>query len=195
MYSCDNTCVILLDDIDRETAGSAHYSIIGLTQGISFLISLLTTIFITMGWFESKLKKKRASDQQVATVIKGMYNPPGSTEKKKLFEVNLEEEYNAAKDVAHCSQLLRQMYTLDFAIWGMEDCSAAEIPQREEMKDRANVLFEEIRDIVQNWKSPGGLGSVWTADEKELVDEISKEVCKYPVERYELGTRAAARRR
>jgi hypothetical protein len=75
----------------------------------------------------------------------------------------------AAKEVAHCTQLLHRFYDLDLMICGMEDAAPAEIGSREEMKIKAETLLDEIIGITQTWQTPN---RTWTAEERQEVHEI-----------------------
>ena len=88
-----------------------------------------------------------------------------------------------AKEVARCSDLLRQMYALELGIWGMESSIADEVPKRMEMERRANALFAEIRRIVHTWRSTPSVR--WSAEERQHIEEIYRFVDQHGTIRYE----------
>ncbi|KAI9786202.1 MAG: hypothetical protein M1839_007612 [Geoglossum umbratile] len=90
---------------------------------------------------------------------------------------------NMAKEVARCSGLLRQMYTLDIQIWSMEGCIESEIPQREEMERKANAVFVEVRRIIHDWRS--NPNSKWKPEELQQIEAICNIVDQHDARRYQ----------
>lgn len=64
----------------------------------------------------------------------------------------------------------------------MADAHVEDVPEREEMKVRANALFAEIRRIVGGWRASSGNG--WREEEWRYVVEICEVVDKHGGRRY-----------
>ncbi|KAF2813602.1 uncharacterized protein BDZ99DRAFT_259478 [Mytilinidion resinicola] len=192
-HLCDSSCLILIEGVGSKTTGPAHSDIVGLTHGLSFLISLSVTALTVMGFLEGLIK--RPKPPQLTAVIRKTYNEPH----KPLANPYPLEQYSTSRDVVYCAQLMRQMYSLDLSIWAMEDSAPGEVPRREAMKTQANALLEEIRNVVEVWQKDIQRedGGTWKLEERKLVDEISKAVLEYPAERYpvSMDARPAAKKK
>jgi hypothetical protein len=177
----DSGCMILIEGIGKTTTGPANSSIVGLSYGISFLLVYIT-VSIIMGCSSSSLLDPSPPPTRLALEdVRQYVNPPPQPE--KISKVRAAAAANTAKEVARCSDLLRQMYALDLVIWGMEDNIAEDIPKREDMKRRANALFAEICRIVHTWKSRPGAS--WSPEERQYIDEICRFVDQHNTRRYE----------
>ncbi len=74
------------------------------------------------------------------------------------------------------------MYTLDLKIWGMERAvQAEEVRKRHENRQKANLLFGEIRRMVYGWSMDSFR---WLAEEKRQIEEIRNYIDRYRGQRY-----------
>jgi hypothetical protein len=77
-----------------------------------------------------------------------------------------------AEEVARCSKLLRQMYSLDLRIWGMQSAiGKKEIQEREDLKQKANALFSEVNRVVNGWSATH---DKWSPEEQRTVRNIHR---------------------
>jgi len=86
-----------------------------------------------------------------------------------------------ADEIARCSKLLRQMYTMDLRIWGMETVDGGDVLLREELKRRANALCAEVHKVVAAW---GDQHDKWTPEEKMQIREIHSVLGRFSQNRY-----------
>lgn len=195
--SCeDSHCLVLIEGIGKTTTGPANSNIVGLAHGISFLLVITTIIAFIMGCWSSKLSVEDTPPLPATKVSQnafgGRYNPPPrqQNEGNERYAEQAATSANMAKEIARCSDLLRQMYKLDLQIWGMENCVAQEIPPREDMKRRANALLAEVSRIVRNWKSTSS-SAKWSDEERQHIKEICRVMDQQEREgkRYEIPAR------
>lgn len=180
----DSGCLILVEGVGKNTTGPANSDIVRLTLGISGLVVIAITVAILaiMGccwsrWCDMLESPPPPNPLNIRDL--GQYvNPPrprGGT-----YEIQTAAPTNMAKEVARCSDLLRQMYALELVIWGMEGAVAAEAPQRREKERMVNALFAEVRGMLAMWK----LGSGWSVEEEQHIEEIYKTVARHRARRY-----------
>jgi hypothetical protein len=180
----DSGCLILIEGIGKNTTGPANSSIVGLSHGITLLLIIaIAKAITTMGCGASRLlglgPPLPPSAIELAPRLRRYHNPPPQ-QSQRLYPLSTAAD--KAKEVARCSELLRQMYALDLKIWGMEDCVAEEIPMRQEMMRRANALFAEINRIVHAWRSRDD--GKWSREERLHIEEIYRLVNRHNVRRY-----------
>ena len=180
--SCeDSNCLVLIEGIGKTTTGPANSNIVGLAHGISFLLTIITIIAFIMGNGSSKASVIGTPPPPVTQVPPGAFKrshtpaPRRQHEVKENYAEQAATSAKMAKEVARCSDLLRQMYKLDLQIWGMENCVVQEIPRREDMKRKANALFAEVSRIVHDWNSTSS-SARWWAEEKQHIREICRLV-------------------
>lgn len=182
----DSGCIILIEGIGKTTTGPANSSIVGLSHGISFILIITITIAIIMGCGGSSLSAPKPPVQphaQLAMDDLGPYiNPPRWRQQSHAEQAATAA--TVAKEVARCSDLLRQMYALDLLIWSNEFNVSSEAPKREEMMRRANALFAEIRRIVDTWRSRSS--ARWSPEERQHIEEIYDFVAQHDARRYEV---------
>lgn len=82
-----------------------------------------------------------------------------------------------AREIAHCADLLREMYKLDLLTWAKEENVGQERAEQDKHKQKADMLFDEIRRIVHKWKA-ARLG-YFTEEEQGYVDEIYTAIQNY----------------
>lgn len=87
-----------------------------------------------------------------------------------------------------CAGLLRQLYTLDLEIWGMEKCIAEDMPQKEGYCRQANDVFSQIKTMVNAWPRDADFG--WNREEKTIIEEIRHAVNCYRAQRYDASPRS-----
>jgi len=191
----DSHCLVLIEGIGKTTTGPANSNIVGLTHGISFLLVITTIIAFIMGCWLSKFEDTPPppATRVSRNAFKERHNPPPrpQNEGKERYAEQAATSANTAKEIARCSDLLRQMYKLDLQIWGMENCVAQEIPAREDMKRRANALLAEVSRIVHNWKSTSS-SAKWSDEERQHIKEICGVMDQQEREgkRYEIPARS-----
>lgn len=187
----DSGCLILIEGIGKTKAGPASSDILGLSYGItSVLVVIFNIVFITiankMGNCFSTSQKSigTISDPEnpaLSDYLQKGYNPP--PQQQQIYaEQTPRVPINMSGEVVRCSELLRAMYTLDLVIWGKGDCVIEEIPEREDMKKRANALFSEIQRILYSWRTASDCR--WTVDERAHIEEIGRMVDQYESKRY-----------
>lgn len=203
------TCSWILEDIGRNTTTTTGSDITGLACGLSFLISLLLTALI-MGCIVSKPHETETTPEDAESnnnsssntnnplglAIDQSYNPPAPavippknvvrrgppiSDMEKGFM-----ETNATRDICRCTKLLRELYSLDLELWGMEGCvvddgdggdvgtARAEGERQGTIEKRAEAIFEEVRVIAEGFHRGGGVQ--WTEEERAYVDEIFRIV-------------------
>ena len=74
------------------------------------------------------------------------------------------------------------MYALDLAIWGMEYSVADEVEKREELMQKANALFAEVRGVIHGWM--GRVDKKWSLGERMQIEEICRLLDRHDEERY-----------
>jgi hypothetical protein len=192
IQSCASSeCLILIEGIGRTTTGPAKSSIVALSHGVSFLLSISLTVAI-MGCFSSRFKVPQPVQQQLhPDSLNGLYNPPPDgrrRQERRLAEssdpinqraINNE---NLSGEIARCSDLFRQMYKLDLEIWGMKDVVPSDIPKREKKKLQSNALFNEIQTMVHGWVTIPEFG--WSPQQRNEIREICRVVDQYDSRRY-----------
>jgi len=182
-------CTFLIEGILKTTTGPANSDIVGLTHGITCFIIIaiaiaIATSFIMGSCFSNILNASPPpppSREELSQNLRSHINPP--PRRVQTYAERAASEASTAREVARCSGLLRQMYALDLHIWGMEDCIADEIPKREELMRRANMLFAEINRIVHAWRS--GADEAWSADARLQIREICVLLDRHDLRRYE----------
>jgi len=188
-----SNCTILIEGIGRTITGPANSKIVGLSHGISFFLVCLITAAI-MGCILSK--QSSYEDQPSASrpiPLNSTHNPRGTAPEKgggygeravkqRYYAEQTATAANRAKQVARCSDLLRQMYELDLNIWALGDVIADDVPKREEMKYKANALFAEIRRTIQNLRAESDV--YWPQEERQQIEEIWGVIAKYGTRRY-----------
>jgi hypothetical protein len=177
----DSGCIILIEGILETTTGPANSSIVGLAHGISSLLAITITIAIIMGSCFSTPNPPVKPQVQLGPANLRVYNPP--PQREQTYAERAATAANTAKEIARCSDLLRQMYALDLNIWGMEGNIPAEHAEREENMRRANALFAEIRRVVHTWRARPT--AKWSAEERQHIEEICRFVDKHDARRYE----------
>ncbi|KAH8656646.1 hypothetical protein BGZ60DRAFT_567767 [Tricladium varicosporioides] len=187
-------CVLVVEGILKTRVGPAHSSIYPLAVGISFLLAIIISIAIVMGSSKSKPSFEDRARRLVSTIgqphkfepfpeetVRSLYNPPPLPEKDT---VRIIEETDMAREIAQCSALLRQLYTLDIEIWSSDGSVGLESEVLEK-KHKANVLFDKIDRMVHSWKYSSNIS--WTAEQKSRIVEICQVLeahslsKKYPV--------------
>lgn len=88
--------------------------------------------------------------------------------------------------MVECAGLLRQLYTLDLEIWGMEKCIAEDMPQKEGYCRQASDVFSQIKAMVNAWPRDADFG--WNR-EKAIIEEIRHAVNCYSAQRYDASSR------
>jgi hypothetical protein len=106
----------------------------------------------------------------------GPKSGPAQTKEEELAEKR------KADEIARCSKLLRQMYTLDLRIWGMEAVDGVDAMERENLKLKANALFAEVHKMVRMWATMPQ--ERWTAAEHVQIMEVHDVLKKYDRNRY-----------
>jgi hypothetical protein len=186
-------CLILIEGILKNTTGPANSSIVPLSHGITFLfIIALTIATLAMGCISSILEGPTplppASQARLNKEVRKYINPPPPSRPHQARVQTYAEKKatatNKALEVAQASELLREMYTLDLAIWGMEESVDDTMSEREEMERKANALFAEIRRRVHAWRSR--TDDKWLAEERVIIENICEFVDNYNAERYQL---------
>ena len=161
-------CVILIEGI-----GNSRANILAISHVLSFFLSLGLTIVLIMSFFGLSKRPK---------VPKAMpppgYTPPMQPTGKKYAE-EVAAQKHSAKEIAACADLLREMYSLDLAIWGQE--GTEDPSERHQDMFRANALFVEICRIVQVWRTQGGR---WSSAERSQIEEIASFLDQHDRKRY-----------
>ncbi|KAF2473740.1 uncharacterized protein BDR25DRAFT_341025 [Lindgomyces ingoldianus] len=183
-----STCINLIEGIGKTTAGPAKSNILKLSYGISALITILSGII--MGCFSSKVVEPDEQPRPVRPIdkVERTYNPPAKTQKSKdPYFVSAPPEADKAKEIAHCADLLRQMYSLDILIWTAEDNVGSERAEQARQMEKADALYNEIQRIVNGWRDVS-LG-YFSGDERKYVHEICTAMDKYGRRGYRGGVR------
>jgi hypothetical protein len=111
------------------------------------------------------------------------YNPkPKLTSYTSAVQDTEQIEGKKAEEIARCSKLLRQMYTLDLRIWGMQHAVGDEARQSEELKFRANAMFAEVQKVVTGWANFPE--DKWTAEEQQQIQRIYRILREHDGSRY-----------
>lgn len=174
-------CISLIEGIGRTKVGS--HDIVPLVHGITVVIVIVSTLI--MGWFKAKLEKLEAKfparlDGITDQDLNRHYNPPIQQPNGNIAEpIVAPPNEEKAKEIAHCADLLRQMYSLDMEAWAMENnhMTVEATERQRQKKDKANALHREIWRIVFTWKvaAPG----YFTAEEVIYVTEICTAMENY----------------
>jgi len=178
-------------------AGPSHTNIVVLTHGIS---GLLTVLFagIIMGCFFSKSAKNSKPSREDAvqpTDLEGVYNPtrvpdPFQSARRPVLQPPLASTSSAdkAKEIAHCADLLRQMYRLDIEIWGMSHVKEEEgLRDRQAKQEKADALYAEVRRIIEGLRATADYADAFTEKEREYIISITKQLHDYGREGYQGG--------
>lgn len=183
--SCKNTrgCITLIEGIGKTTFGPRNTDIVQFTHGISFVIVVISTLI--MGWFKRgremiELKFPPKAEGIGDDDFKQLYNPPPPPQNATApTTIIAPPDDEKAKQIAHCAGLLRQMYSLDIAVWTMDSKTMSEDARnrQSQKREKANALHREIWRIVFSWKAtePG----YFTQVEMVYVDEICKAMENY----------------
>jgi hypothetical protein len=182
----DSGCLILIEGSGRTSTGPANSNIVGLSYAISTLLLIIITpaVAFAMGIW-SRFTKSDSKEGKDPIFQSKKYNSPQQKElpKNREYFPPAKTSEHKAREIAQCSNLLREMYGLDIMIWGMESVVATELTKREEHKRKANALFAEIRRIVQGWKLATDIG--WTEEERQQIEEIYRVVGQHDPRRYQ----------
>lgn len=189
-------CILLIEGIGRATTGPLDSDIIGLSYGLTFLFALFSIIAI-MGCCAStetyhppdepdppSRLAGQFSQPSPNIVLREYYNPP--PQPQQLYP-SLSLSRDNRREVVECAGLLRQLYTLDLEIWGMEKCIAEDMPQKEGYCRQANDVFSQIKTMVNAWPRDADFG--WNREEKTIIEEIRHAVNCYPAQRYDASSR------
>ncbi|KAJ2894972.1 hypothetical protein MKZ38_007061 [Zalerion maritima] len=63
-------------------------------------------------------------------------------------------------EIRQCGSLLREMYSTDLVVWGMEDAVEEELEEKEQAMRRANELLSLVKEKVDVWWEWAGDGKV-----------------------------------
>ena len=87
------------------------------------------------------------------------------------------------RDAQMCATLLRQMYALDFSIWGSSHVAANQQQHVYAMMLEANKKLVEVRNIINGWDdiSKGNIDD----EEKKLMAEIKRAIQAAGTRRYD----------
>ncbi|KAK5653401.1 hypothetical protein OQA88_8886 [Cercophora sp. LCS_1] len=118
--------------------------------------------------------------------------PPRPPPKPRVPKARRPAELDAwqpgkTREVAHVSELLRQMYELDVTIWAMRNLSnERDLRRARDLRAESNELFTEIRRTVAEWDD-GRAWKDWTDAELAEITQIRQIVYSYPAKRHEKG--------
>ncbi|KAF2737636.1 hypothetical protein EJ04DRAFT_510085 [Polyplosphaeria fusca] len=162
--------------IGRNTTGPAKSDIVGLAHGTAVLIVIFTTII--MGWLSSmvdrlELKAPRRAPGPQPMEIRETHHPPApkKTETRARPVVTTPSDEEKSRDIAYCTDLLRQMYRLELDIWAAQDNVGVDANgECRRLRERSDALYREIARIVGGWRLiPAGY---FSTEEQLYVNEI-----------------------
>jgi hypothetical protein len=171
----DSRCVILIEGIGSTRTGLSQTDIVALSHGLSFFFSLGFTIVIIMSFLRFK-KRSTVSKPAPPPGYTAPFQPTG-----KKYAEEVAEQARSAKEIKACADLLRELYSLDLAIWGQENSVDPSSRQRDMF--RANALFIEICRIVQSWQMDE---KRWSSGEKRHIEEMASFLDRHDRKRYEV---------
>ena len=175
-------CYFILESVGRSTVGPRQSSIVHVAYGLSLLISLLLTAVI-MGCMSSAprlpLPRDQSTDKDgLDEAIETAFNEPDLPPARRLRRIGRVEraytESNVTRDIRRCTELLREMYSLDLEIWGMKGAVLEEEQRRIALEQRAEAVFSEVRQMTLEFKANPDFG--WTAEERGTVGRIYRIV-------------------
>lgn len=168
-------CLILIEGIGKTRKGPLHSSIVGLAHGISFLLALSLSIAITMCLFLRNKRPKASPMPQIGGNASYVRPVPSL----RLYAEGSQRKARSAKEIVECADLLREMYSMDLQIWGLQH--ARDPRKREEYMYKANALFVEICRIVQVWRESDGR---WSREEWRQIEEMANFLDQHGRKRY-----------
>jgi len=112
------------------------------------------------------------------------YTRPPNRKTDRAVEILCRQHRDPRREVERCTELLRQMFTLDLQAWGMGNIvHDADRGGRALKHQQADALFAEIRATIKDWQE-GCAAFGWTHEEQKLLDDITCTVNAYDEKRY-----------
>jgi hypothetical protein len=126
------------------------------------------------GWStEEWLESKPSDSKPRPTLLEDISHKNGvkvKTRKRDALRWNRHIlEYNNPNSLRRLRELIRTRYELDNDIWRMKNVRLVDRPIVTDKMIRADMVMNEIRDIVCTWDNSTGS---WTAEQWELAQEV-----------------------
>jgi hypothetical protein len=196
-------CYILIEGVSGKTVGPAHSDIVYLSFFISFLISIVAAM--SFGKLIAKMTKSAPKPvvKSVEKEVSKSYNPPPpkydpvadfqqakardrDNATRRVSQMPVPGYYDSvaserqANDVRRVSQMLREMYELEFRIFGMRHSREDPRVRVAKWRYQADALFDEILDNVDRWYAGGRR---WNNEEWEAIVKIRDAVVQHARDR------------
>ncbi|KAF2866043.1 hypothetical protein BDV95DRAFT_623164 [Massariosphaeria phaeospora] len=182
-------CLSLLTGTGKRTTGPLHTPTVALAHILSTLVTLLS--LLAMGCSKSKLDAADLdapprANGLASSDLRSTYNPPNPPPSKSKHHPPVPAPAPLpaakAKEIAHCTELLRQMYGLELLVWAATDNVSADEREKAELarqREKADALFGEVSRIVAVWCGSGVARGYFNEAERRYVREIGEAVERY----------------
>ena len=75
------------------------------------------------------------------------------------------------RSIAAISHLLREMYSLDLKIFGMQNARSEDQAERNKMIDQADLIFQKVKTTLDSWEAQS---ERWTDDERAVLNNVRR---------------------